>query len=137
MDETRTTVVRFPPGRYGRRRESRRANRWVLTGVGAIFVIGGLVVSVAMFLQYGGKDYSHQVIAFDTKQSSVEITFDVYKPKDATAVCQIRARSADGADVGKAEAQIPPGRSQVRVDYTLPTSAKPVTGEVLRCFAKS
>ncbi|ADD40437.1 DUF4307 domain-containing protein [Stackebrandtia nassauensis] len=134
MDETRTTAVRFPPGRYGRRREGRKAQKWVLAAIGSVFVAGGLFVSLSMYNQYGGTDFSHQVVGFDTAESSVSITFEVFKPEGQAAICQIRARSADGADVGQAEAEIPAAKSEVRVEYTLETSAKPVTGEVLRCY---
>ena len=134
MDETRTTAVRFPPGRYGRRRERKGPSPWLVGSVAAIAVAGGLTISVAMYDQYGRTDFTGNVIAFDTSERSVDITFEVYKPAGEGATCLVRARSADGAEVGHAEVSIPAEESATSVDYTLETSAKPVTGELVRCY---
>ena len=46
-------------------------------------------------------------------------------------MCAVRARAADGAVVGRADVEVAP--DQPRVTYRLTTTARPVTGEVLRC----
>ncbi|TWJ07535.1 uncharacterized protein DUF4307 [Stackebrandtia albiflava] len=144
MDETRTTSVRFPPGRYGRRRPDtgagtgltgRRPSAW-LTGLAALaVVIAGVAISLKLYDQYGDREYHGQVLAFDTAEESVSITFEVFKPAGEPAVCRVRARSADGAQVGMAEVSITARESHVTVEYVLETTGKPVTGELQRCYA--
>jgi hypothetical protein len=43
----------FPPGRYGRRRASRRARRWVTAAVALAAVAAGLVLTLRLHQQYG------------------------------------------------------------------------------------
>ncbi|HZE40755.1 MAG TPA: DUF4307 domain-containing protein [Stackebrandtia sp.] len=137
MDETRATGVRFPPGRYGRRRERPGMSRWLIGGGASVALLMGFVIAVLMYQQYGEGDYRNQVLGFNTADSSVRITFEVVKPAGAKAACQVRARSADGAEVGHAVVEIPGRKSDVRVKYTLDTSARPVVAEVLRCYPRS
>ncbi|HIV59224.1 MAG TPA: DUF4307 domain-containing protein [Candidatus Stackebrandtia faecavium] len=134
MDETRTTDVRFPPGRYGRRREGGKPSKLLVGGAASVFLIGGVAIGLSMYNQYGGMDYTGDVVAFDTDERHVTVTFDVHKPEGADATCVVRARSKDGAQVGNAEVSIEAEEPSVRVTYTLETSAKPVTGELLRCY---
>lgn len=142
MSEMRDTIGQFPPGRYGRRRAGigagapvRRTSRW-LTGLAVMaVVIGGLAISFKLYDQYGDRDYHGQVLAFDTAEDSVSITFEVYKPAGEPAVCRVRARSADGAEVGMALVEVTAAESHTTVDYVLQTTGRPVTGELQRCFA--
>jgi hypothetical protein len=131
---------RFPPGRYGRRREPRHTPRWLvgLLLVGVIAV--GLVVSVQLYRQYGDPEYRPAVLAFQVGEGSAEgtvtIRFQVFKPGGEPATCIVRARAANGEEVGRAEVDIPagnPGGQSVTVTYTLATSREPVTGEVVGC----
>ncbi len=134
MDETRTTDVRFPPGRYGRRREGGKPSKLIVGAAASVFLLAGVAVGVSLYNQYGGTDYTGNVVRFDTAKRHVTVTFDVYKPEGADATCMVRARSKDGAQVGNAEVSIEAEDPSVRVTYTLPTSARPVTGELLRCY---
>lgn len=137
MSETRTTPVRFPHGRYGRRRGGRRGMSRPLVVIAAVVaVLGGLAISVRMYQQYGDGDISGQIIGYETHDASVDITFSVSKPDGEPAVCQVRARSRDGAEVGRADVSVPPGGETVTVTYTLTTSGdRPVSGEVQRCYS--
>jgi|GEM_PF-39620 len=147
MDETRDTIGQFPPGRYGRRRAgavvgpgfrtTRRVSKW-LTGLAAlVVVVAGVAIAYKLYDQYGDREYHGQVLAFDTAEDSVSITFEVYKPAGESAVCRVRARSADGAQVGMAEVMITATEPRLTVEYTLMTTDKPVTGELQRCYAAS
>lgn len=147
MDETRDTIGQFPPGRYGRRRAgavvgpgnnaTRRVSKW-LTGLAAlVVVVAGVAIAYKLYDQYGDREYHGQVLAFETAENSVSITFEVYKPAGESAVCRVRARSADGAQVGMAEVLITATESRLTVEYVLATTDKPVTGELQRCYAAS
>jgi hypothetical protein len=63
---------------------------------------------------------------------------EVLKEADSKAFCIVRARGADGADVGRDVAAVEPvGGSKARVSdrFLLTTSRRPVTGEVAGCSA--
>jgi len=63
----------------------------------------------------------------------VVIKFRVRLPDGEGAVCGVRARSRDGAVVGRAEVPVEAGRTEVT--YRLATTARPFVGEVTRCRA--
>ena len=137
MSETRTTPVRFPHGRYGRRRDGRKVSRPVVAIVAALVVAGGVAIAVKLYQQYGDPAYTASTVSYELGDTSSDITFQVTKPGGTPALCQVRARSRDGAEVGRAEVAIPPGEqggSDVTVTYTLPTSARAVVVEVQRCY---
>ncbi|MGH3715268.1 MAG: DUF4307 domain-containing protein [Micromonosporaceae bacterium] len=128
----------FPPGRYGRRREPRPQRRWVAVVLTVAVIVAGLAVSVQLYRQYGDPTYQPKVLTFDVAQSKREVTirFQVYKPGGEPATCIVRARAANGEEVGRAEVDIPagaPDADSVTVTYTLATSREPVTGEVVGC----
>lgn len=131
MDETRAT--RFPPGRYGRRREHTGLPKWLAVVGAALTIVAGVGVAVKLYDQYGA-EYSSDVLAFETSERSVHVTFSVYKPEGEEAQCRVRARAENGAEVGYADVPITAEDSYVTVEYTLETSARPVTGEVQRCY---
>jgi hypothetical protein len=65
----------------------------------------------------------------------VVITFEVTRPAGRAVSCVVRARSRDGAEVGRAVVPVPAsgGNGSVVVTHALPTRARPVTGEVEGC----
>lgn len=134
MAETRAADVQFPPGRYGRRREGRKPSKWLVGGLTGLVVIAGIGVAVAMYQQYGRQDFTGDVLKFDTSHRSVKVLFEVHKPEGSQATCLVRARNKAGAEVGHAKVSIPAEGSHTKVNYTLETSARPVTGELLRCY---
>lgn len=127
---------RFPSGRYGRRRQPRTPRRWVAVVLTVAVIIVGLAVSVQLYRQYGDPTYQPKVLTFVTDEGKVTIRFQVYKPGGQAATCIVRARAANGEEVGRAEVAIPagdPDSDSVTVTYTLATSREPVTGEVVGC----
>ncbi|GIG65812.1 DUF4307 domain-containing protein [Phytomonospora endophytica] len=137
MSETRTTPVRFPPGRYGRRRDGRKVSRPLVVIAAALVVAGGVAVAVKLYQQYGDPAYTASTVGYELTDATADITFQVTKPGGTPALCQVRARSRDGAEVGRAEVAIPPGEpggDGVTVTYSLATSARAVVVEVQRCY---
>lgn len=126
----------FPPGRYGRRRDPRRQRRWPLALLLVVTVALGALVTVRLYRQYGDPNYRAQVITYqDITDSQVVVRFQVTVPPGGSAVCLVRARSRDGAEVGHEEVRVtaPPGERQVSATHRLATTARPLVGEVLRC----
>ncbi|MEJ3741933.1 DUF4307 domain-containing protein [Actinomycetes bacterium KLBMP 9797] len=142
MTETNDTTTRtapvFPPGRYGRRRAPHRRRGWVVALLAAAALAAFVVVALRFYDQYGDPTYDAQVIRFQNiSDTGIEVDFRVNVPAGGQAICVLRARSRDGAEVGKAEVRVSaaPGETRPVTAYRLATTARPVIGEVVRCRA--
>jgi hypothetical protein len=132
----------FPAGRYGRRRAPRRGPAWARKALVAALTGGVLVAGGAgaylLGQRYGdGRPYEATVERFHgITESQVVVEFRVVVPDGEAAWCAVRARGADGAEVGREDVRVdpPPGESRPLVVHTLATTARPVTGEVQRCW---
>lgn len=131
------TAPVFPPGRYGRRRERRRASRWALPALVVLVVVAGLAVTATLYRRYaGGGQVRGTVVAYDVvADDRVRVRFTVRGADGAAATCTVRARGADGAEVGRAEVAVPATRTgdDRTVTAELVTTGRAVTGEVQRC----
>jgi hypothetical protein len=128
------TTPTFPPGRYGHRRERRATPRWVLPVLIAGVLVAGLVVSVGYYQQYGESEYQAQVVRSAVVSSStVTMTLRITRPDDKATSCTVRSRAYDGAEVGRADVAVPAGAGHDTVDYSLHTSRKAYTAEVVGC----
>lgn len=128
--------VAFPAGRYGRRREGRKRRPLLTAALSLAVVAAGVGVSWSLYEQYGHGDYASNLLAFDDSvPGEVAITFEVFKPAGEGAVCRVRSRHIDGAEVGAAEVAIPADdATRVETTYVLPVTGDPNTGEVQRCW---
>lgn len=127
----------FPPGRYGRRREPRRSRRWLrlLSVVAAVAVTIG--IAVRFYQRFGDPNYQPQLITYtEITDSQVVVDFSVTLPPGSSAVCLVRALARDGSVVGSEEVQVtaPPGERLVTVSHRLATTARPMAGDVPRCW---
>lgn len=130
------TSPAFPPGRYGRRRQPRRRRRWVPLLLAAALVMALGAVTVRLYGLYGDPNYRAQVITYtEITDSQVVIEFRVTVPAGASATCVVRARSRDGAEVGREDVLVTslPGQRHPIVRHRLATTARPLVGEVPRC----
>jgi hypothetical protein len=128
----------FPPGRYGRRRAPHRRRPWVLALLVVAVLAAGAALTARLYSQYGDPTYDAQVVNYtDVTDSQIVIEFRVTVPAGGEAICVLRARSRDGAEVGKQEVRVSaaPGETRPVRTHTLATSARPVSGEVIRCRA--
>ncbi|MGC1212891.1 MAG: DUF4307 domain-containing protein [Micromonospora sp.] len=128
----------FPAGRYGRRREPARRRPLVpaLLAVLLVAILG--LAAMRLYTQYGDPAYDAQVITYTgITDSQVVIDFRVTVPEGGSAVCLLRARSRDGAEVGHEEVTVTarPGERQITAQHRLATEARPFIGEVVRCRA--
>jgi hypothetical protein len=125
----------FPPGRYGRRRERRR-RPWLAPALLAVVVVGGVLMAARLYQLYGDPDYDATVIRYTgITDSRIVVDFQVRVPAGGTAVCAVRARAYDGAEVGRAEVPVSaaPGQRLATTSYQLTTNRRPFIGEVVRC----
>jgi hypothetical protein len=128
----------FPPGRYGRRRAPTGRRRWRVALLAAVLAVGMLGLATRLYLQYGDPNYEAQVIRYtELTDRQVVIEFRVTVPPGGAALCTVRARSEPGAEVGQAQVRVQAAPDQTRAQavYRLATTARPVTGEVVRCRA--
>ncbi len=106
---------------------------WAGTAAAAL---AGLLVAIALFTAYGaGEDARISIRGYEVlSDRAVRVDFEVVKEPSATALCSVFARGADGAEVGNALVRIGPSDDGVvRQSRELATTARAVTGEVLRC----
>jgi hypothetical protein len=105
--------------------------------LGAVVVALGVVVAFLLAQQYGpGRPYDAVVERFDVSDDQVTVQFTVVVPDGEAAICAVRARAYDGSEVGREEVRVapPPGVTRPVVVHQLSTTARPVTGEVQRCW---
>jgi hypothetical protein len=95
---------------------------------------------VKLYGQYGDPTYDAQVISYTgITDTQVMIEFTVRVPPGGSATCALRARSYDGADVGRVEVTMTAAadEQQIRASRPVPTTSRAFIGEVLRCRAAS
>ncbi len=140
MTETRATTPAFPPGRYGRRRDGRR-RIFAPALFGVVILAVSLLLAVKLYKQYGDPTYDAQVIRYTAPTDrEMLIDFTVRVPVGGAAVCALRARAYDGAEVGRREVTVPGAAGgndqQVTASEAIPTTARAFIGEVVRCRSK-
>jgi hypothetical protein len=110
----------------------------MLAALVAAVVLVGTASAVEFARQYGpGRPYHPTVERFyDLTDRQVVVEFTVTVPAGETAFCAVRARAADGREVGREEIRVTPpaGLTRPRVVHRLETTERPVTGEVQRCW---
>ena len=124
-------TTRSPVGRYGTRRSPR-----IFYAVGAALLLAVTVIAVLLGRHASTLAVSSGVRAFTTHERSVTITFEVRKRAAAAAVCILRARDRDGAEVGRREVAVPArpdGQRTSVLSETVTTTGRPVTGELYSC----
>ena len=122
-----------PAGRYG---STVSPGRRRIARVGLI-VLAVLGVALVVWLGLGaaGTPVRWTEVGFRVDgPTQVELTFDVTKDADATAVCQVQALSARHAEVGVQTVTVgPAGTRTQRVTMTIPTAEEAVTAIVSTC----
>ena len=139
VSETRATTPVFPPGRYGWRRDGRRRLFAPIALAVVVAVVIGFL-AVRLYERYGDPDYNAQIVGWsDVTESRITIEFTVLVPPGGSATCGLRARSYDGAEVGRATVTVTAEGSERAIDAreTVATTARAAVGEVLRCAAAS
>jgi hypothetical protein len=137
VSETRATTPVFPPGRYGRRRDGRR--RPAVPIIAGLLVLAvSLLLAVRLYDRFGDPTYEPQIVGWrDVTPASMTIEFTVPVPAGGSAECMVRARSYDGAEVGRRTVVVtaPAGSTTAEGRERVPTTALASHGDVLRCRA--
>jgi hypothetical protein len=136
VSETRATAPVFPPGRYGHRRASGLRRRIVPIAFLVLIVMASILLTVKLYDRYGQTDYESRIVGWSNDSDTrLTVEFEVRVPTGETATCVLRARSFDGAEVGRREVQVtnPGAAADVRAREDIPTKARASHGDVLRC----
>jgi hypothetical protein len=137
VSETRATAPVFPPGRYGRRRDGRR-RLFVPVVLAVVVGIVAVLLAVRLYAQYGDTDYDAQIVGWsEVTETAMTIEFTVRVPAGGSATCGLRARSYDGAEVGRRTVTVTASGSEraIKASETVQTTERAAVGEVLRCAA--
>ena len=135
MTETRATAPAFPPGRYGRRRDGRR-HLAVPVAIGVLVILGCVLLSVRLYQRYGDPDYKPQIVGWtDVTATRMTIEFTVRVPAGGSATCVLRARTYEGAEVGRRTVTVRAAGHRTTIDAreVVPTTARAAVGDVLTC----
>lgn len=123
------------PGRYDRRPPARQRLLSVVLGTALAALIGMMIITLGVRLSTDA--VSARILGYRvTSDSAVGITFEVDKEQGSRAYCIVRARGADGAEVGRDVAEVDTvgtDQRRVRRTFDLATSGRAVTGEVAGC----
>ncbi len=68
-----------------------------------------------------------------TSDRAVEVRFEVWRKQGVTAQCVVRARNAEGVEVGSRVITIPAGEHRVEETVVLETRSRAITGELKDC----
>jgi hypothetical protein len=126
---------RRPPGRYD---EPGQGSGKLLAVVMTALVLGlAAVAGSTLWERFGGERATAQVVDFQVLSDDVvRIDVQVTKPAGSAAYCLLRARGADGAEVGREVVTLAaPGTAgeTVRREHELATRDRAVTGEAGAC----
>lgn len=135
MEPTTTPAdaLRAPAGRYGAE-PTRRSRRRTIAFL-AVVVLAGLALVVWLGLRSAATPVRWNDVGYALDgATSVQVTFEVIKDPDATAVCRVQALSQSHAEVGVQSVTVGPAGTQVqRVTTTIPTAEQAVTAAVHSC----
>lgn len=124
-----------PVDRYGTASSAARRR----TGIAVL-----AVVVIAVLAWFGWAAYRGREAATGTDvgfvvvdDGTVRVTYDVTKPKDATATCTVEAMDKGFAVVGTVQARIgPAAHGVVRQTTTVRTTNRATTGRVTACSVR-
>ena len=127
---TRSTLTP-PAGRYGPPTGSRTSRRvWIVVGVVVALGLLAFVTRGVLANPVHWQDYGYKVV----DDGHIRVTFEVTKPKGATATCTVQALSASFGQVGVQTVTVPPGpEPTVRMTVEVRTAEPAVSGTVQSC----
>ncbi|BDX30679.1 membrane protein [Mycobacterium antarcticum] len=129
-------MIERPTSRYGQQRLSRRARRRLAVVLTVAIVAAAVTLALVAYQRLGtsevkGELGGYELVDTDTVRVTISVTRgDPSRP----VVCIIRARSVDGAEVGRRELLVPPSTADtVQVTALVEATRQPVVGDVYGC----
>ncbi len=129
-------MIERPAARYGRQRLTRRARRWIATGLTALVLVAGVTIAAVAFVRLGAGDVKGELAGYRiVDDKTVEVTASVTRDDPSQpVVCIVRARSYDGSETGRREVLVPPSTEKTVQVMALVTTSRPaVVGDVYGC----
>jgi hypothetical protein len=129
-------MIERPVARYGQQRLSRRSRRRLAVVLFVVIVAAGVALALVAFQRLGtgevkGELGGYELIDGQTARVTISVT---RKDPSRPVVCIIRARSIDGAEIGRRELLVPPStQATVQVTAVVKSSRPPVVGDVYGC----
>jgi hypothetical protein len=129
-------MIERPVARYGQQRLSRRSRRRLAVVLFVVIVVAGVALALVAFQRLGtgevkGELGGYELIDGQTARVTISVT---RKDPSRPVVCIIRARSIDGAEIGRRELLVPPSSlATVQVTAVVKSSRPPVVGDVYGC----
>jgi uncharacterized protein DUF4307 len=127
----------LPEGRYGAAggsgRDARTDRRLkIVGGVLGVLALAGIGWFGVDYI--GGQPVSGQMIKFRVVSGrTVEVHLEVRKDADADGVCTLRARAADGGEVGRKDVTVAGGAERVDTVASVRTTRRATSAELLGC----
>lgn len=129
-------MIERPAARYGQQRLTNGSRRRLAIILGIVIVVAGLALALVAYQRLGtgevkGELGGYRLVGADT----VEVTISVNREDPSRpVVCIIRARSVDGAEVGRREVLVPPSTAAtVQVKAVVKSTRQAVVGDVYGC----
>jgi hypothetical protein len=129
-------VIERPAARYGRQRLTRRSRRRLVVVLSFVIVAAGVVLALVAYQRLGTGEVKGELGGYRLVDAdSVEVTISVTREDPSRpVVCIIRARSIDGAEIGRREVLVPPSTAAtVQVSAVVKATRQPVVGDVYGC----
>jgi hypothetical protein len=129
-------VIDRPTARYGQQRLTRRSRRRLLVILSTVIVVVGVALALVAYQRLGTGEVKGELGGYRlVDASTVEVTVSVTREDPSRpVVCIIRAKSIDGAEVGRRELLVPPSSAAtVQVSAVVKSTRQPVVGDVYGC----
>lgn len=129
-------VIERPAARYGHQRLARNSRRRLVAVLFVVIVAAGLALAFVGYQRLGtaevkGELGGYKLLGSDTVEITISVTRD---DPSRPVVCIVRARSVDGAEIGRREVLVPPSTADtVVVSTVVKATRQPVVGDVYGC----
>lgn len=107
--------------------------------VGLLLAVAVLVLAFLGWVVWAAFQAAHADVRWrtvgytDVTDTSVTVSFDVFKDAGTPVTCLVRALDEASNEVGRAEVPIDAARSDAHVVYALPVTHRPTAAEVTSC----
>lgn len=119
--------------RYGRRAPVQGKDRKLRIAF-VVFLVLLVSGTVWIGLDQANRDVTASIPSYRvTSERTVEVQVEVRKDKGKEAVCVLRSRGEDGAEVGRKEVRVPAGVTNTTLTEVLETTDRPNTAELDGC----